>query len=72
MSSNLLCEKTSNGISCIECHFKAVLADCNKWVIEMNGNFNNRTEQTAKLEKAELRFDDAVELIIEKCYKVSL
>ena len=71
MSSNLLCEKTSNGISCNECHFKAIIADCSRWVNEMNSDFGNRAEQKAKLEKAELRFDDAVELISEKCYKVN-
>ena len=70
LSNNLLCEKNTNGISCNSCHFKAVIADCNKWVEEMKGNFSNRVEQMAKLEKAELRFDDAVEIITEKQHKV--
>ena len=36
----------------------------------MKGDFPNRAEQMAKLEKAELRFDDAVEIITEKQHKV--
>ena len=71
MSNNLLCEKSSSGTICNECHFKALIADCDKWVNELNGNIGNRTEQISRLEKAELRFDDAVELIVEKRYKVN-
>ena len=72
LSNNLLCEKTVSGTSCNSCHFKAVINDCSKWVAEMNGNFTNRVEQLSKLEKAELRFDDAVEIITEKQHKVIL
>ena len=70
MSNNLLCEKTTNGTACNSCHFKAVIADCSKWVAEINSDSTNRIEQVTKLEKAELRFDDAVEIIIEKHHKV--
>ena len=71
MSKNLLCEKTSNGTPCNSCHFKAMLQDCQNWANELRGSFTNKNELLTKIERAELRFDDAVELIADKQHKVT-
>ena len=66
----MLCEKTPNGIPCNNCHLRAILADCNKWTNELGSSFNRKEDLIDKLEKAELRFDDAIELIVDRQHKV--
>ena len=59
-----------DGVICKKCDFKEKLADCERWVSELDVGDETRDRKKLKLETISLLFEELVEIVNERGFKV--